>query len=79
MPDFDIPEPHFVAEHLEVARTLLCFFLHDETKQALVAPRRDGAAPRPRRIVGKRSILNAVSDQSKPFRFRCRITAENYA
>jgi hypothetical protein len=32
MPDFDIPEPHFVAEHLEVARTLLCFFLHDETR-----------------------------------------------
>src|SRR5882757_5388092 len=26
MPDFDIPEPHFVAVHLEVARTLLCFF-----------------------------------------------------
>jgi hypothetical protein len=39
MPDFDIPEPHFVAEHLEVARTLLCFFLHDETKRTLVPPR----------------------------------------
>jgi hypothetical protein len=44
MPDFDISEPHFVGEHLEVARTLLCFFLHDETKQTLVPPC-DRAAP----------------------------------